>query len=194
MLPDVTNDADRTRLLQIARHAITAHATGSPRPAVDAAWLPSRRGGAFVTLHKAGELRGCIGHLEANDLLTKVVARCAVAASSADPRFPAIEHAELSLIEIEISLLGMFERIGGPAEVEIGRHGLLVENGRQRGLLLPQVAVEWNWNAATFLNQTCRKAGLPAEGWRSGAVAWRFEAEVFSEPQGPSRSSTTRPS
>ncbi len=190
----MTNDADRMRLLQLARHAITAHVTGAPPPAVEPAWLPSRRGGAFVTLHKEGELRGCIGHLEANDLLTWVVARCAVAASSDDPRFPAIGHAELSLIDIEISLLGVFERIAGPADVEVGRHGLLVEHGRQRGLLLPQVAVEWKWDAATFLNQTCRKAGLPTEGWRNGAVAWRFEAEVFSEPHGPSRSSTTRPS
>lgn len=190
----MTNDADRLRLLQLARHAITAHATGAPPPAVEPAWLPSRRGGAFVTLHKEGELRGCIGHLEANDLLTRVVARCAVAASSDDPRFPAIGHAELSLIDIEISLLGVFERIAGPADVEIGRHGLLVEHGRQRGVLLPQVAVEWKWDAAMFLNQTCRKAGLPTEGWRNGAIAWRFEAEVFSEPQGPSRSSTTRPS
>ena len=190
----MTNDVDRLRLLQIARHAITAHATGARPPAVDAAWLPSRRGGAFVTLHKSGELRGCIGHLEANDLLTKVVARCAVAACSNDPRFPAIGQKELSLIEIEISLLGAFERIDGPADLEVGRHGLLVEHGRRRGVLLPQVAVEWKWDAATFLNQTCRKAGLPAEGWRDGAIAWRFEAEVFSELQGPSRSSTTRPS
>ena len=177
----MTDQTDRSRLLQLARHAITAHATGAPPPAFDGAWLASRRGGAFVTLHKAGELRGCIGHLEADDLLTKVVARCAVAASSADPRFPAIGRAELSLIEIEISLLGLFERIVGPADVEIGRHGLLVELGRQRGLLLPQVAVEWKWDAATFLNQTCSKAGLPADGWRNGATTWRFEAEVFSE-------------
>jgi AMMECR1 domain-containing protein len=76
------------RLLEIARHAITAHAMGAAPPEVAAESLVSRRGGAFVTLHKEGELRGCIGHLEANDLLAKVVARCAVAASSADPRFP----------------------------------------------------------------------------------------------------------
>jgi uncharacterized protein len=177
----VTNPADRLRLLQIARHAITAHATGAAAPEHAVESLASRRGGAFVTLHKEGELRGCIGHLGADDLLTKVVARCAVAASSADPRFPKIAHAELSLIEIEISVLGVFERIDGPAEVEVGRHGVLVEHGRQRGLLLPQVAVEWKWDAATLLDQTCRKAGLPPQGWRKGATAWRFEAEVFSE-------------
>ena len=177
----MTNPADRLRLLEIARHAITAHAMGAAPPELAAESLVSRRGGAFVTLHKEGELRGCIGHLEANDLLAKVVARCAVAASSADPRFPSLEHTELPLIEIEISILGVFERIDGPADVEVGRHGLLIEHRRQRGLLLPQVAVEWRWDAATFLDQTCRKAGLPAEGWRTGATAWRFEAEVFSE-------------
>jgi AmmeMemoRadiSam system protein A len=169
------------RLLQIARHAMTAQATGAALPDLAADSLTARRGGAFVTLHKGGELRGCIGHLEATDLLTKVVARCAVAASTADPRFPKIAHTELPLIQIEVSILGVFERIDGPSEVEIGRHGLLIEHGRQRGLLLPQVAVEWKWDAATFLNQTCRKAGLPVGGWRNGATAWRFEAEVFSE-------------
>jgi len=177
----VTNAADRLRLLRIARHAMTAHATGAAPPDLAAESLAARRGGAFVTLHKGGELRGCIGHLEANDLLTKVVARCAVAASSADPRFPRIAQTELSLIKIEVSILGVFEPVDGPADVEIGRHGLLIEHGRRRGLLLPQVAVEWKWDAPTFLNQTCRKAGLPAEGWRNGATAWRFEAEVFSE-------------
>jgi AmmeMemoRadiSam system protein A len=177
----VTSPADRLRLLQIARYAIMAHATGAAPPEHAVESLASRRGGAFVTLHKAGDLRGCIGHLEADDLLTTVVARCAVAASSADPRFPSVGHSELSLIEIEISVLGVFERIDGPTDVEIGRHGVLVEHGRQRGLLLPQVAVEWKWDAATFLDQTCQKAGLPAEGWRNGATAWRFEAEVFSE-------------
>jgi AmmeMemoRadiSam system protein A len=178
----VTSEADRQRLLQIARHAITAHATGAAPPEFHAPSLASRRGGAFVSLHKAGELRGCVGHIEATDLLTAVVARCAVAASSADPRFSAIVHAELALIQIEISLLGTLERIDGPIDVEIGRHGLFVERGRQRGLLLPQVAVEWKWDAATFLHETCRKAGLPADGWRNGVTAWRFEAEVFSEP------------
>ena len=177
----MTDPPDRRRLLQIARHAITAHAMGMPLPDVDGAWLPSRRGAAFVSLHKEGALRGCIGHVDGDDLLTKVVARCAVAASSADPRFPAVRRAELSLIQIEISLLGAFERIAGAAEIEVGRHGLFVEHGRQRGLLLPQVAIEWKWDAATFLNQTCRKAGLPAGVWRNDATAWRFEAEVFSE-------------
>jgi uncharacterized protein (TIGR00296 family) len=69
--------------------------------------------------------------------------------------------------------------VAGPAEIEVGRHGLVVEMGRQRGLLLPQVATEWHWDAETFLSQTCRKAGLPADGWQHGAKIWKFDAEVF---------------
>jgi len=177
----VTDEADRARLLQIARAAITAHVMGGAAPGPGEPSLASRRGAAFVSIHKAGELRGCIGHLEADDFLTAVVAQCAVSAGTSDPRFPAIARDELPQIEIELSLLGQFERIERPDEIEIGRHGLLVERGRQRGLLLPQVAVEWQWDAATFLSQTCRKAGLPADAWQNGATVWRFEAEVFSE-------------
>jgi len=96
--------------------------------------------------------------------LGKVVPQCAVAACSTDPRFPPVTAAELEQIDIEI-----------------GRHGLMVEHGWQRGLLLPQVATEWNWDAETFLAQTCHKAGLPRDVWKKGAKVWRFEAEVFGE-------------
>jgi AmmeMemoRadiSam system protein A len=177
----VTNDAHRLLLLKVAREAITAHVNGMAPPPVGEHPLASRRGGAFVSIHKAGELRGCIGHIDADDLLIAVVARCAVAAGSTDPRFPAVGRDELPHLAIELSLLGVFERIVGPADVEVGRHGLFVESGRRRGLLLPQVAVEWQWDALTFLDQTCRKAGLSADEWRKGASLWRFEAEVFSE-------------
>ena len=140
--------------------------------------------GAFVSLHNRGDLRGCIGHIEPNQMLGDVVARCAVAACSADPRFPPITHLELAEVDIEISLLGPLESIAGPADVAVGRHGLVVEDGWQRGLLLPQVATEWNWDAETFLAQTCHKAGLPRDAWKHGATLWRFEAEVFSEKAG----------
>jgi len=109
------------------------------------------------------------------------VTRCAVAACSADPRFPPVTPAELEQIEIEISLLGPLEPITGPQEIEIGAHGLVVEMGWQRGLLLPQVATEWKWDAEAFLAHTCHKAGLPRDAWRHGAKVWRFEAEVFGE-------------
>ncbi len=174
---------ERGQLLQIARDAITAHVTGGVRAVADPTDLAARRGGVFVSLHRHGELRGCIGHIESDDSLTRVVAQCAVAACSADPRFPAVAPAELHELEIELSLLGPLEPAAGPADVEVGRHGLLVEMGRQRGLLLPQVATEWHWDAAMFLAQTCRKAGLPENSWKRGAMVkvWRFEAEVFGE-------------
>ena len=105
----------------------------------------------------------------------------AVAACSTDPRFPPVGAAELPAIDIEISLLGPLEPIGGPADIEIGRHGLVVEKGGSRGLLLPQVATEWRWDAEAFLSQTCHKAGLPKDAWKHGAKMWRFEAEVFAE-------------
>ncbi len=178
----MTTDADRTTLLRIARAAVAAHVGqqigGSP-PA--ASTHLTTVGGAFVTLHVNGELRGCIGHLEADQPLDAVVARCAVSACSADPRFPPVTGAELGAMDIEVSLLGPFEPIRGPEDVEVGRHGLVVESGFRRGLLLPQVATEWKWNAETFLAQTCRKAGLPLDAWKHGAAIWRFDAEVFGE-------------
>ena len=177
----MTSEHDRRLFLQIARDAIVAHVTGA------AASLPvaeplTRPGAAFVTIHKRGELRGCIGHIEPDEPLGRVIARCAVAACSLDPRFPALAPGELPHIDIELSLLTPLEPIAGPADVEIGRHGLVVEKGPRRGLLLPQVAVEWNWDASTFLAQTCHKAGLPRDAWQQDARLWRFEAEVFGEP------------
>jgi AmmeMemoRadiSam system protein A len=177
----VTNDADRSRLLQIARDAITAHLTGTRPPAAETGAMAARCGGAFVTIHKSGELRGCIGHIEPDDPITKVIAQCAVAAATTDRRFPAIAPEEVPDIEIELSLLETFEVISDPGDIEIGRDGLLVERGRQRGLLLPQVAPEWKWDAETFLCQTCRKAGLPPDAWKQGATVRKFRAEVFAE-------------
>jgi AmmeMemoRadiSam system protein A len=177
----VTAEHDRQLLLRVAREAITAFVSGAPAHVSGAADVLARPGGAFVTLHKGGELRGCIGHIEANEPLGTIVPRCAVAACSTDPRFPPLAPDELDAIDIEISLLGPLQPIAGPAEIVIGRDGLVVERGWQRGLLLPQVAPEWNWNAETFLAHTCRKAGLPLDAWRHGANVWRFEAEVFGE-------------
>ena len=177
----MTSDADRQLLLRIARDAIVAHLSGGVVSAVDEGELAARRGGAFVTLHARHKLRGCIGHIEAAEPLPRVVARCAVFACSADPRFPAVAAAELPGLEIELSLLGPLEPLTSPDEIEIGRHGLVVERGWHRGLLLPQVAIEWQWDRLKFLAETCRKAGLPHDAWKHGADVWRFEAEVFAE-------------
>jgi AmmeMemoRadiSam system protein A len=181
----MTNPHDRALLLQIARNAIDAHVKGAQPDTIAAGDLEGRLGGAFVTVHHRGALRGCIGHIEADQALVRVVAQCAVSACSMDPRFSPVVADELRDIDVELSLLGPLEPINGPAEIEIGRHGLLVARDRSRGLLLPQVATEWKWDAVTFLAQTCRKAGLPADAWKAGASIWRFEAEVFGDATGP---------
>ena len=177
----MTSIHDRQLLLRIAREAIAAHIGGMPAHVPGAVDILARPGGAFVTLHKHGDLRGCIGHIEPNEPLGTVVPRCAVAACSSDPRFPPLAPDELDTIDIEISLLGLLEPIAGPQDIVVGRHGLVVEHGWQRGLLLPQVATEWNWDAGAFLAHTCQKAGLPRDASEKGATVWRFEAEVFSE-------------
>jgi AmmeMemoRadiSam system protein A len=155
----MTSDSDRSVCLH-RPEAIAAHVCGGPASPSDQGELASRRGGAFVTIRKAGDLRGCIGHIEPGDRLVDVVARCAVAACSADPRFPALVSSELPQVEIELSLLGPLEAIAGAEEVEIGRHGLVVEKGWQRGLLLPQVATEWDWDRERFSRR--RVEGRPA--------------------------------
>lgn len=177
----MTSDHDRQLLLRLAREALAAHVGVAPAHVAGETPVLMQLAGAFVTLHNHGELRGCIGHVEPNQPLGTVVPRCAIAAGTTDPRFPPITPTELEQLDIEISLLGPLEPIAGPEEIEIGRHGLVVEIGWQRGLLLPQVATEWRWDAETFLAQTCHKAGLARDAWKQGAKIWRFEAEVFGE-------------
>ena len=171
--------SEREELLKIARDAMAAHAHG--QQPLDVRHGETRLAGAFVSIHKHGDLRGCIGHIEADRPLAQVVAQCAVSACTSDPRFPPVTAEELADIDIELSILGPLEPIESPDQIEVGRHGVLVALDRRRGLLLPQVATEWKWDAATFLAQTCRKAGLPMDAWKHGASVWRFEAEVFGE-------------
>lgn len=177
----MTSDDERLALLRLARDAVTAFVTGLPDPVAERTPIMERRAGVFVSLHKQRELRGCIGHIEHDQPLAHLVARSAVAAASSDPRFPAVTASELAELHFELSILGPLERIGSAAEIDIGRHGLVVEQGWHRGLLLPQVAVAWAWNREAFLGHTCHKAGLPRDAWRNGATLWRFEAEVFGE-------------
>jgi AmmeMemoRadiSam system protein A len=179
-------DADGRRLLlAIARTSIAAHVHGLRCDDPDVPGALARPGGAFVTIRRRGHLRGCIGRIQSDQPLARVVSRVAAAACSADPRFPAVTPEQFEEIDIEISVLGALEPIDSPHEVAIGRHGLVVERGVRRGLLLPQVAVEYGWDAPTFLRQTCVKAGLEAEAWKANVRIWRFEAEVFGERQDP---------
>lgn len=177
----MTSDADRRVLLSIARDAIVAHTNGQVHSPAAVGGAFAERRGAFVSLHSRGELRGCIGHVEPDEPLAAVVSRCAVLACSADGRFPPVSSSEVAALEIELSLLGPLIPIAGVADIEIGRDGLVVEERWCRGLLLPQVAIEWKWDREMFLAQTCRKAGLAGHAWKRGARVWRFEAEVFAE-------------
>lgn len=177
----MTSERDRQLLLRIAREAIVAHVGAMRVSVVERSEVLDRPGGAFVTIHKQRELRGCIGHVEPNEPLGRVIPRVAVAACSSDPRFPPLSAMELPQIAVELSLLGPLEPLRAPDGIEVGRHGLVIERDRHYGLLLPQVATGWRWDRVTFLAETCRKAGLPRDAWRHGAQMWTFEAEVFGE-------------
>jgi AmmeMemoRadiSam system protein A len=139
--------------------------------------------GAFVTLHRKGRLRGCIGQIGTPQPTAPLVAYCARAAALEDPRFRRVEAHELAEIDIELSILSSLESIL-PEHIEIGKHGLMVTCGTRRGLLLPQVAVQCGWSALRFLEETCVKAGLDRAAWRDlGVRTEAFTAEVFSESQ-----------
>lgn len=139
--------------------------------------------GAFVTLHRNGALRGCIGSIVGHEPLFRNVCRMAHAAAFEDSRFPPVTAAELDTLTVEISVMGPLTPCPDPARIEVGRHGLLVRRRDRTGLLLPQVAVEQGWNVQTFLEQTCRKAGLGKDSWREpGTELFWFEAVVFTPP------------
>ncbi len=177
------SEAQRTSLLRIARDAIVLLLTNAGVPhEAEVGTLPDA-GGLFVTIKRGGALRGCLGTLECREDLAREVARYARNSATGDPRFPPVTAEELPELSLEISILGPLEEIDPlrPGSIAVGRHGLVVELGERRGLLLPQVAIEWNWTHEQFLRQTSRKAGLPDDAWRSGARVYRFEAEVFGE-------------
>lgn len=141
--------------------------------------------GAFVTLTERGALRGCLGHVAADRPLGEVVRDMTVAAAEEDPRFAPVAPDELGDLALEISVLSEpqpLERPVDPADVVIGRHGLIVRRGSRTGLLLPQVATEYHWSAEGFLAATCRKAGLGPDAWReAGTAVLTFQADVFGE-------------
>ena len=185
MPPPLYSD-DRRQLLLLARAALIELILHDrlPEPPALAGRL-IERSGAFVTLYCRGRLRGCVGMSSGNLPLSETVVQAAVSAARDDPRFAAVTREELPEVEIEISVLS--DPQPGPAgAVEVGRHGLLVIRGRKRGLLLPQVAVERSWPVQRFLEETCRKAGLPADAWRDPETQLLvFTAEVFSEREFP---------
>jgi AmmeMemoRadiSam system protein B/AmmeMemoRadiSam system protein A len=177
------SSADKKTLLDIARKSIAASLNREemtfPQDISEA--LMEQRG-AFVTLNKEGRLRGCIGTFVAQEPLYKVIARMALEAAFSDPRFPALEKEELELLDIEISVLTPMKKISDPELVEVGRDGLYIKQGMYSGVLLPQVPVEYGWERIKFLEQTCLKAGLPPEAWKSDKTElYVFQAEIFGE-------------
>ena len=175
-------DREQQTLLQIARLALTAAVEQREflenLPANEILQQPA---GAFVTLRCRGRLRGCIGQLATADPLIHVVVHCAKAAALEDPRFEPVRPQELPDLDIEVSVLSPLFEISFD-QIVIGKHGLLITHGWQRGVLLPQVASEFGWSAERFLEETCAKAGLERDAWKHpDARVEAFTAEIFSE-------------
>ncbi len=145
--------------------------------------------GVFTTLTKHGELRGCIGFPYPIKRLDEAIIESAIAAATEDPRFPQVSLKEMDEIIVEVTVLTPPEKINAkptelPKHVEIGKHGLMVKRGFYSGLLLPQVAVEYGFDAEEFLSQTCMKAGLPPDCWlMEGTEVYRFEGQIFKETE-----------
>ena len=174
--------AERAALLGIARGAVLAHLGLAPAPALPEGGRLAEPRGAFVSLHVAGELRGCIGSFRPQGTLAETVARMAVAAATEDPRFPKLRPEEIAELQVSVSALEAPHRLADPRTVEVGRQGLVVKKGWHRGALLPRVAVEQRWDAEAFLRHTCLKAGLPPSAWRDeDCEVEAFEADEFGE-------------
>jgi AmmeMemoRadiSam system protein B/AmmeMemoRadiSam system protein A len=176
----LTEDEKKT-LRQMAYSAIEGRLRGQKpgRPGALSKTLMENRG-AFVSLHKRGELRGCIGQIQPSKPLCQTVQEMAMAAAFNDPRFEPLTSAELQDIDLEISVLTPLQRVKDPKEIEIGKHGLYIKRGFYSGLLLPQVATQFNWDRTTFLEETCRKAGLPRHAWKEKDVEiYLFSADIF---------------
>ncbi len=175
--------SDQKMLLQLARSTIRAHLKNEsvPSPKNPPAILSEPRG-VFVSLHRRGQLRGCIGYLEAVKPLGQAVEEMAAAAAFQDPRFSPLREEELADLDVEISILTPMRRLDKVEDIVVGKHGLFIEKGFCRGLLLPQVATQCGWNLQTFLEQTCCKAGLPPDAWKDKATKiFTFTAEIISD-------------
>ncbi len=178
------DDAGRRLLLDVARDAVRAAVLGAPSDVATRQGAPRTPVyGAFVTLDgPGGELRGCIGRLGRPGPAATLVAESAASSAAEDPRFDPVRPDELDGLRLTISLLTplvWFDPADLPDAVEVGRHGLVVEQPPWRGLLLPQVATELGWDKVRFLEETCRKAGLQRDAWRQGARVAHFSALVF---------------
>jgi AmmeMemoRadiSam system protein A len=174
------SSTERAVLLRLAHDSILSALEGRDIPLDPPTAHLAEPRGAFTTLYLDGELRGCVGYVLPVSSLYRAVADTARAAAFEDTRFRPVTLPEASQLEIELSILSPPQPISIEA-IEVGRHGLLIGMAGNRGLLLPQVPTEHNWDRITFLEQTCRKAGLPTDAWKNGAAIEAFTAEIFGE-------------
>jgi AmmeMemoRadiSam system protein A len=180
------NENEQQVLITIARDTLRRYLNQRQVPALSAYPAPAalqKECGVFVTLKNKhnGELRGCIGYIDGVKPLREAVRDCTVDAAIRDQRFAPLQAGQDQTVQIEISVLTPPEKIVTINSITIGKHGLIISKGMHRGLLLPQVPVEWGWNRADFLNAICRKAGLPEGAWKEGADLYIFTAQVFRE-------------
>jgi AmmeMemoRadiSam system protein B/AmmeMemoRadiSam system protein A len=175
------SEQEKKALHQIAKTVIENKAKGKPVPEfkIDSPTLTENRG-AFVSIHKRGQLRGCIGYIEGRGPLYRTIEEMAEAAAFRDPRFMPVHERELPDLEIEISVLTPLKKITDVNEIEVGKHGIYIKQGWASGLLLPQVATEYGWDRQTFLEHTCQKAGLPSNAWKDkNTEIYIFSADIF---------------
>jgi AmmeMemoRadiSam system protein A len=171
---------ERVLLLQLAHDSILSTLQNREIPLEPPTNHLEEPRGVFTSLYLNGALRGCVGYVLPIGSVYRAVVETARAAAFEDTRFPPVKIDEAPHLQVELSVLSLPQPIA-PESIEIGRHGLLVSMAGYRGLLLPQVPLEHNWDRETFLNQTCRKAGLPMDAWRNGATVEAFTAEIFGE-------------
>jgi AmmeMemoRadiSam system protein A len=175
-------DRDRQELLRISRATLREHlTTGYLPPGSPHRSTLLQPAGAFVTVFVGGELRGCMGRVEADQPLYLVIEELTVAASTRDSRFEPVRVEEMKDTRLSVSVLSRVQPARAE-EIEIGKHGLVITRGPRRGLLLPQVAVEHAFTVEQFLDETCKKAGLPSGAWKEpGTTLESFTADVFKE-------------
>ncbi len=177
------SEDEKEKLLKIARTTVeqVAKGKGIPDFEVESEAL-KKECGAFVSIHKGKDLRGCVGFIRACDPLYITVRNAAEAAAARDHRFSPLKKGELGRIKLEISVLSPLKKIENVDEIQVGRDGIVIRKGVNQGLLLPQVATEFDWDRTTFLEHTCLKANLPKDSWKDPeAEIWIFSADVFQE-------------
>lgn len=177
----LTKDQEMS-LLRLARKAITLYLEKGTPPAIECGEeIFKQKRGAFVTLKIKEELRGCIGYPIPFKSLADTIVDAAISAATKDFRFSPLQQKELPLVKIEISVLSLPEPVHNLSEIEVGKHGIIITKGLNKGLLLPQVPLEWGWDRDTFLSHGCLKAGLDEDDWKKGVQVEKFSAQVFSE-------------